>query len=486
MRSLPRVAIEPSAPALILGGAALVILAGAVGGGTVLLAAITAVVASYMVLRPSLVLWTLLVAVIVLEDDKLGFLPFTADFYSGRVIPTDGLFVLLVAAVAINLGRHRVRPQLPTPFTAPLLVLLVLVLGGAVTGHYGGATIGEIAAELRTFLALVALPFLFVNVREARGGTRKLLLAALALAVFKAVEGLIGFALGQGHPIGGGVLTYINPVPNWLLMLLILTCLAAFLEGARIPLWTKLAAPFAAAALVLAFRRSFYIAGAFGLVMVFVSARATRGRRPAVAIGLAAIAIALGGLFGSGSGGAVTHRALSLNPASVQASTEDRYRVGERKNVMWEVKRRPVVGLGLGVPWTAHYPLSFEYQNNRHYTHIVALAWWLKLGILGVLVYAWLMATALWTAFVVWRRHPDRLVRAASLALFAGFLSLLFMEATQSFSGVELRFTIVEAATFGWLAIARRACRPAERPSAAVEVPPQRPMAPVPVRVGID
>ena len=52
----------------------------------------------------------------------------------------------------------------------------------------------------------------------------------------------IGFALGQGHPLNSGVLTYISPAPNWLLLFLILTLLAASLEGARTPAWSKYAA----------------------------------------------------------------------------------------------------------------------------------------------------------------------------------------------------------------------------------------------------
>jgi hypothetical protein len=155
----------------------------------------------------------------------------------------------------------------------------------------------------------------------------------------------------------------------------------------------------------------------------------------------------------------VAERVLTLNPAHIQSSTEDRYRIDERRNVVWQVRHHPVTGLGVGVPWSAHYPLSFEYTGGRQYTHVAALWYWMKLGLAGLGVYIWLMATAIWASFRAWRRHPDGLVRCAGLALLAMFIGLLFMETTQSFTGVETRFTILEAATFGWLAVALRARR---------------------------
>ncbi len=459
MRYAPRLPVDLAPPLLIV-AAALLVVAAASAGGSVMLAAFTALVAAgYAVFRPWLVFSVLLLAVVLLEDDKSGFLSFTSGFYDGTIVPTDLLFATLIAAVTVDLARTGVRPQTPGPFAAPLVALLLVSLGGAVTGHYDGATLHAVLSQLRPLLYLIVLPFLYVNIGPARDATRKLLLAAMALAGIKAVEGLIGFVLGQGHPLNDGVLTYISPAPNWLLLFLLLTLLAASLEGARTPAWSKLGAPLAFAALLFAFRRSFYIAGAFGFGLILVVARGAKGRRAAVAAGAIAVVFALGGLLGGGPVRAVTDRALSLNPAEVSSTTEDRYRVGERRNVVWQVRHHPVMGLGLGVPWSAHYPLSFEYSGGRQYTHVVALWYWLKLGIAGLAVYLWLMATALWASYRVWRKHPDALVRSAGLALLAMFIGLLFMETTQSFTGVEPRFTIIEAATFGWLAVAMRARR---------------------------
>ena len=41
----------------------------------------------------------------------------------------------------------------------------------------------------------------------------------------------------------------------------------------------------------------------------------------------------------------------------------------------------------------------------------------MKMGILGLFAYFWLMATAMYMGFSLWRQHPDGLHRAIGLAL---------------------------------------------------------------------
>jgi hypothetical protein len=65
------------------------------------------------------------------------------------------------------------------------------------------------------------------------------------------------------------------------------------------------------------------------------------------------------------------------------------------------------------------------------------------------------MATALWMAFTIWRRHPDGLHRSIGLAVFAGLAGLMVVETTASFTGVDTRFSMVVGAVLGWLAAAR-------------------------------
>ena len=133
----------------------------------------------------------------------------------------------------------------------------------------------------------------------------------------------------------------------------------------------------------------------------------------------------------------------------------DAYRIVERRNVLASIAERPITGLGLGARWTARYPSPVAYPDARMYTHIVALWYWFKLGILGLLAYVALIAAALLAAYRVFRRHPDTQLRVAALGLLGAIVALVVTEMTESNTGVDPPFTVVIGAVFGLLACAR-------------------------------
>jgi hypothetical protein len=151
----------------------------------------------------------------------------------------------------------------------------------------------------------------------------------------------------------------------------------------------------------------------------------------------------------------VLARGKALSPSQIQLSADDRYRIEERRNVLKDLSQRPVYGLGIGVPWTQHRAVSLAFKGQGQYAHFVALWFWLKMGLFGLAAYIWLMATALWMGFSIWRRHPDGLHRSIGLAAFAGLAGLMVVELTASFTGVDTRFSIIVGAALGWLAAAR-------------------------------
>ena len=71
----------------------------------------------------------------------------------------------------------------------------------------------------------------------------------------------------------------------------------------------------------------------------------------------------------------------------MEKNAQDRYRLDELRNVTAEIRKEPITGLGLGGQWAAIHPLGIEHENGRGYTHVVALWWWMKLGILGLIAY---------------------------------------------------------------------------------------------------
>jgi O-antigen ligase len=213
------------------------------------------------------------------------------------------------------------------------------------------------------------------------------------------------------------------------------------------------------ASLVLSYRRSFWIAAVIGIVLVVVIASGPVGRRlmvPGILILAAGIYLAISGGLVTESQSPVVQRATSLAPSKVSANADDRYRLDERRNVIAQIKQDPITGLGFEVPWAQRYALSEQHLGGQDYVHMSILWFWLKLGLLGVIAYLWLCATAVWTGVRVWRRHPDRLVRVAALAAAAGTVGLMVAELTASFTGTDLRLTVVFAALCGFLAAARR------------------------------
>ena len=77
----------------------------------------------------------------------------------------------------------------------------------------------------------------------------------------------------------------------------------------------------------------------------------------------------------------------------------------------------------------------------------------------------------MWTAFGVWRNHPNEMVRLAALAALGGLVALAIVELTASFTGVEPRLTIVFGALLGWIAAAWRQLPrgPTARSTASIE-----------------
>jgi O-antigen ligase len=302
-----------------------------------------------------------------------------------------------------------------------------------------------------------------VNVVETDRQVRGALAFGTALAIVKAAIGVAGVVAGVGLVVDGATITYYEPTANWLVLLAILGVGAAVLMRARPPAWAVAGTPLLVLSLALSFRRSFWIGAALGILLVFLLASRPLGRRIAVVavalLGLAAWTVSLQPVQ---TDAPIVARATSLQPSKVENNAQDRYRLDELRNVTAEIRREPITGLGLGGQWAAIHPLGIEHENGRGYTHVVALWWWMKLGILGLIAYLSLMGTLLAMGWQVWRRSADRLQSAAGLAIFCGLLALGIVETVGSFTGIDPRFTALVGGVAGLLAAMRRlAVRPA-------------------------
>lgn len=472
-------AIAVAGVALLVGGFAL--LANQRLGVVGLLLPFAAVGMAVAIRFPVLAVFGAVAAAILGEGTGFELLPATSELYRDLgfgVMPIDVLFMVAVLAVALRSLRDR-RPLILPPrlLTFAIVLLLLALAGGCVVAYDAG--VSPTAALLAThhFVYVGLLPLLVVNLGLDERQVKRVLAGAVAVAVVKAVLGLAAIASGRGIEVDGSVLTYYQPVANWLTMLTALAALAAIVMRAKPPAWLLLALPLVTASLLLSYRRSFWIGFGLAVVVLVLFGLSPSGRRLILPIGaLLAVAIWMLGSVAVQSDGAVAQRLQSLSPTKVTTKPEDRYRLDERANVVAELQRRPISGLGLDVPWRAtEQPLPVEVNPEHTYVHFSVLFWWLKLGALGLAAWIATMASALALSWRVWRRSREPLMRAVGLASLCGVIGLLAIETTGSFTGVDLRFTIAFGAQLGLLAVMARqadaaaAVAPAaDEPSAAV------------------
>ncbi|HTR90040.1 MAG TPA: O-antigen ligase family protein, partial [Solirubrobacteraceae bacterium] len=450
--------------------------------GALLLAPVALVVLAYLALRPALLLMLIFSVTVLLEISKGGPAPFASDYYHpvGRGLTVMNLLTMaLFVAVALELYRRRLRPRFGGPLTPAFLLLIGAVISGAATAHFAGIATKDIFEPIVTLAPLLLFPFVVVNLARTRPRLVGTMLPLIGLlAGLKALVGLWLALSGRGSLVDGHAATYIEPAANWLNLLVALAILAAALRRVRLPAWAWALGPLALAELAFSYRRGFWLGAILGIAVVVIFATPPRARR-AVFPSIAVVGL-LGWLTlsGLGAGGAqstspVLKRLSTLQPSKLELNVQDRYRLDERRNVIANLEEHPITGLGIAVPWVAPHPLSVTHPGDRTYTHIVLFWYWLNLGLLGVLAYLALMASAIGTALLVWRRHAAPLVRCAALGLMATLVGSLATETTGSYTGVDVRFTMTIGAILGLLAAAYFETRAgSERPVTSVRSSP--------------
>jgi O-antigen ligase len=451
-------------PALIAAGAAAVLVVAAAAvryGAPALMLPLAGAGALALLQRPRVAVALVISLMVICEgrsDDLVGFTNFVYDpLPQLRLTPMECLLTLAALAVLVGRLKSEQPLRLAGPLTIPLIMVLLAAVVGLAMGAFAGVSAEDLMFASRQLAWLVVVPLLVVNVVETEREARAALALGMGLALLKAALGLTAVAAGVGVVVEGATITYYDPVANWLVLLALLGVAAALVMRARLPLWVLAGSPMLVLSLALSFRRSFWIGAALGLVLVLLLGSRPIGRRLLFLSGVAlAIAIWLLSFQPFQGQSPIAERARSLQPGQVETNAQDRYRFDELRNVTAEIARHPITGLGFGVDWTARYPLGVNHENGRNYTHVVALWWWLKLGILGLLAYLAVMATCLAMSWQVWRRGPERWLAASGLAMLCGLVAIAVVETAGSFTGVDPRFTALLGASAGLLVVLRR------------------------------
>jgi hypothetical protein len=427
-----------------------------------LLAPLALVLLLLLLGRPVVTVALVVGLVILCEGPTFGILTFSSHLYAkiyGDLGVLDVLVAVAVLAVGLDLLRNRRPLLIPRPLKLSSTLLALAMLAGFVTGHAAGGSLRFVLASEDVLAFLLVLPIAVGNLDLDRAQLKALLYGAVALAVVKAVLGLLEIAGGYGQSIEAGAsLTYREPTANWLVMTVLLALFAGVLARARPPLWMVLSTPLLLACLLLSYRRSFWIAFVLAALLVLLLGLSPLGRRLLlpVAVGFG-VAIWLAGSIQFQSQLPVAKRVASLQPSHVVANVEDRYRLDERVNVLGEIGRHPITGLGMTIPWAAtDRPLPVEHEGGREYVHFAALWFWLKLGILGLLAYLAFLGGSGVLAWRAWRGSREPALKMFGLASLCGIVGLVVIETTATFTGVDARFTVLLGVQVGLLALIAR------------------------------
>jgi O-antigen ligase len=425
-------------------------------GGVGLFVPLILVAVVLLIRRPVAAVATAVALPILCEGTTFGIPVMTRlyDHVYKQLTALDVLVLLAGVAVALDLIRRRRQPHLPAALGFPLLLVALAMAAGLAVTRAGGASLRDTLFSMHVLGYLIVLPISIVNLDLDRPQLERLLKGAVALALLKAAMGLVVMATGGSVELDTGThLTYYEPTANWVMLVALLGIVAAVAGGTR-ERWMALAVPLLFAALLLSYRRSFWIAAVLGLVLVIVLGTSRQGRRVLLlAVALAGVAIWLIGSVEFQAQTPLATRVQSLAPSKIQQNAEDRYRLDERVNVIAEIKRHPIDGIGLQAGWVASArPLPVEHLNGRQYVHFGLLWWWLKLGILGAAAFVSLILGGLLLSWRTWRRNRVPLLRCFGIASMCGIVGLVAVETTASFTGVDARFTVVIAAQLGLLA----------------------------------
>lgn len=457
---------------LLAAGTALVTLAAALVVGVAALALPLAVVGLLACVRWPAIPVALLVFIGIVVDQVLGPSkgPLAEQLYTGigGFSPYELLVYLAVACVALDCVRRRRLPPVPWEVGAALLLLAVAFVTGSVVGYFAGAGVMTQVDGWRNVLPMIVAAPLVAAVLPARR-VRAVLLIGAVLTIIKAVTAVVLTAAN-----GGGIdgIVFYEVTANWLFLLYLLVALAAWVKGASLPWWVWAAVPLVGVAFVVGLKRSLWLGGIIGIAMVLVIGLSRLGRRlaaPAVVVAGALIWILLSAGVDVSLQGPVGERVSSLNPASLESNAQDRYRLDERANVWAELKRRPLTGLGQGVPWRARYPLGIEHEDARNYVHNAVMWFWMKYSLLGALGYLALFLAAAIVGVRVSRRHPVPQIAAFGLASAAAIVSLGVAEVAGTWTGADSRFTLILGAVIGLVGVTDRASARARGPAAAVD-----------------
>jgi O-antigen ligase len=143
---------------------------------------------------------------------------------------------------------------------------------------------------------------------------------------------------------------------------------------------------------------------------------------------------------------ASTFQSLFHNEAKVQ-SAQDRLNLASEAEAL--IPKHLIIGWGLGMEFQ-FYEVGTRSVQEIPYAHDIVLDLWLRVGIIGLVLFVLAMTTSMVGGIQVWRRDPELLTAALALGLVAVLAGLFAQALLEPFID-EYRFAVLFGVTLGML-----------------------------------
>lgn len=418
-------------------------------------------------LKPQVGLYVLLFCAIFLEQwGIVGLDPWTAQFpfyqtlagSSDFPLPVSPVEIVLLFTLAVVLLPHIARRGVRFergPLFVPLLLFLTFVLASIVYGVVarGGAGPFDLRAaweETRAFFYLGITYVLASNLIRTRTHLRIFIWLFIAAIGLKSVQGVVRYIYVRSNEIQVDTIIGHEDVVFFAAFVVLVAALVLF--GARLAPSARrqvrvmlIVLPPLILTLLVSNRRLGFVVLATGLILVAILL--LRSRRE-LFLRLAPAAVLTLGIYiplfwnGTGTLSAPIRAIRSIvAPTTERDRSSNAWRDLENMNIDYNVHSAPITGLGFGRPYSfivAQPPLDATGFTYWRYIAHNAIYWvWMKMGLLGFIIFWYLLGSAVALGLTTFRQLRDGYLKAIALVVAA----VVLMQVIFSYGDLGLTYS---------------------------------------------
>ncbi len=344
-------------------------------------------------------------------------IPLFSSFTKGSGVSPVEILLILTLVIWLMKGALERRWDLPrSPLARRMVAFLILVLVGIGIGFSHGGTFKIAAWGIRPWLYLGAGYVLGATLLRSRSALKGILWTMVLGIGFKGLQGVMMWISVR----------HINPPPEVILSheesfffgMFIMICLGLwfFNVPGRLRTVSTILLPAVVLANLANGRRTAWAIIGTALVAFFAMAYSSMPERRQVVRRVAAVLLVISAVYlplfwnKSGTLGEPARAVRSQVDPSSRDSSSDLYRMQENANLAFNIRQTLSLGKGFGT--LINYPLPIVDISKldpfiTFIPHNSVLDLWMRLGILGMIVFLSLIAAAIFRACEL-VRNPDR------------------------------------------------------------------------------